>query len=269
VLGSRQRRSKFPSANTIDHPRSTCYLLSLSLRSGSQQVSSRQSRDKDLNIASTIGPSYMKRSENRTGHSNPRKAAYFDKLAEEWDAQNPHDPRKLEYIVGLLGLGPGQAVLDVGTGTGILIPYLLEAVGTSGSILAVDYSAGMIAVAKQKYPQDRYPNVRLKAQDINEMPMSDEYDAILCYSCFPHFDDQRATVRHLARGLRTHGRLMVAHSESRDAINKLHMESSEDVHHDFLPPMIEIRQMMHDAGLRTLKEIDDTTIFLIIAERSE
>jgi ubiquinone/menaquinone biosynthesis C-methylase UbiE len=269
VLRSRRRSTEFSSAYTIDHIPCPCYLLSLFLRSGTQQVPSRESKDNDLNIASTIGSSAMKRPENRTGDSNPHKAAYFDRLAEEWDAQTPRDSRQLQYIVGLLGLGHGQAVLDVGTGTGVLIPYLLEAVGVSGSVLAVDYSAGMIAVARQKYPQDKYPNVRFEVQDINEMPMDCEYDAILCYSCFPHFEDQRATVEHLARGLRSRGRLMVAHSESREAINKLHMESSEDVHNDFLPPMIDIRRMMHGAGLRALKEIDGTTIFLIIAERSE
>ncbi len=212
--------------------------------------------------------SHMKRQKDRTRHSDSRKGEYFDRLAEEWDAQNPHDPQKLEYIVGLLGSGHGQAVLDVGTGTGVLIPYLLEAVGSSGSVVAVDYSAAMIAVARQKYPQDMYPNVRFEVRDVDEMPMDEEYDGILCYSCFPHFNDRQATVMHLAAGLKRQGKLMIAHSESREAINKLHRESSEDVRHDLLPPMIEIRRMMQRAGLKPLREIDDSTAFIIIAGRS-
>jgi demethylmenaquinone methyltransferase/2-methoxy-6-polyprenyl-1,4-benzoquinol methylase len=194
---------------------------------------------------------------------------YFDGLAEKWDAHNPHDPAKLEYIAGLLGLKPGQTVLDAGSGTGVMIPYLARAVGTSGSVVAVDYSAGMIAEAKRKHPGNEYPSVRFEVRDVNDMPMQGEYDAIMCYSVFPHFADQQATIIHLAAGLRSRGKLMVAHSESREAINRMHMESSEHVHDDFLPPMSEIRQMMQTARLKVIKEIDDSAIFLIMAEPRE
>jgi ubiquinone/menaquinone biosynthesis C-methylase UbiE len=197
---------------------------------------------------------------------NRHKAEYFDELAEEWDDQNPHDPGKLEHISRLLGLEPGQMVLDVGSGTGIMIPYLLESLGPSGSVTAVDYSPKMIAVARLKYPQAKYPNVRFCVQDIIHMPMHGEYDAILCYSCFPHFENQQATISHLASGLRNRGRLVIAHSESREAINKVHMESHEDVSHDFLPPMREIRQMMHTVGLTVIHEMDTASIFVIAAE---
>jgi demethylmenaquinone methyltransferase/2-methoxy-6-polyprenyl-1,4-benzoquinol methylase len=198
---------------------------------------------------------------------NLHKAEYFDGLAKEWDAQNPHDPRKLEYIAGLLELRAGQAVLDVGSGTGVMIPYLLQSVGISGSVEAVDFSQKMVDAARLKYPRDKYPNVTFHPQDVNDMHMRGEYDVVLCYSCFPHFEDQQATIRHLAAGLKARGRMVIAHSESRKAINRLHMESSGDISHDFLPPMRQIRQMMQTVGLKVTKEIDISSIFLIIAEK--
>ena len=42
-------------------------------------------------------------------------------------------------------------MLDLGTGTGVLLPYIAEKIGTAGHITAVDYSAGMLSRAKEKF----------------------------------------------------------------------------------------------------------------------
>jgi len=197
------------------------------------------------------------------------KKAFFDERAEEWDEMNPHDSKKLERIVKLLSLQVGQTVLDVGSGTGVMIPYLHRYLGEKGTIIAVDYSDKTICIAKQKYPPREYPNVKFLLQDVNNIPLNQQYDAILCYSCFPHFIDQSITIQHLAKGLKNGGKLMIAHSESRSAINNLHKDAGEEVSKDFLPPIEEITKMMESAGLTVIKEIDNDEIFIIMAEQQK
>lgn len=192
---------------------------------------------------------------------------FFDQLADDWDENTHHDPSKLDIIVSILGLKPGDRVLDVGCGTGIMIPHIRRYLRGEGVIVAVDVSERMIDIAKEKFPPDEYPDVKLIRADINEMTISDEYDAILCYSCFPHLKDQPKAVRHLSGGLRDEGRLIIAHSESRDSINDMHKNAGDAVSSDYLPTSEEIAEMMKRSGLDIKRIIDSQDMFVVMGKR--
>jgi len=196
-----------------------------------------------------------------------RRRDLFDELAEEWDGATSHDPVKLEYIAGLLALEAGQHVLDAGCGTGVMIPHLRRHLGGSGIITALDFSGRMLAVAEAKYPPADNPDVRFVVRDVNGMASDREFDAILCYSCFPHFPDQPAAVKTLAAALKEGGRLVIAHSQSRRAINDLHREAGGILRGDYLPTVAEITGMMGSAGLRVTGSVDDEELFAVRAER--
>ena len=54
---------------------------------------------------------------------------FFDQVAAEWDASEVEETHTLlREIVARLGIEPGSTALDVGTGTGMLVPLLLEAI---------------------------------------------------------------------------------------------------------------------------------------------
>lgn len=77
---------------------------------------------------------------------------FFDHLAPTWDDNEVlSTPDKVRFVLGFMNLKPGQSVLDLGTGTGVLLPYIAEKIGTAGHITAVDYSAGMLSRAKEKF----------------------------------------------------------------------------------------------------------------------
>jgi demethylmenaquinone methyltransferase/2-methoxy-6-polyprenyl-1,4-benzoquinol methylase len=194
------------------------------------------------------------------------KRTYFDRLAPDWDDIVHHDPSKLEYIVSLLELKRGDFVLDVGCGTGVTIPYIFHYVEKNGAITAVDFSAGMLEIARKKLTGMGISNIEYVAEEVNNLGMARQYDAILCYSCFPHFDDQSATLRHLANGLKPGGGLMIAHSEPRAAINQHHRNADPVVKDDYLPPLDEVIATIENAGLVLTHSEDNDKLFLVLAK---
>ena len=75
------------------------------------------------------------------------KRAAFDELALRWDEMKPRQlpSEGIERGLDLLGSLAGLTVVDLGCGTGRLEDLLLRRIG-GGSIFAVDFSAGMIAL---------------------------------------------------------------------------------------------------------------------------
>jgi demethylmenaquinone methyltransferase/2-methoxy-6-polyprenyl-1,4-benzoquinol methylase len=61
--------------------------------------------------------------------------------------------------IALLGLQPGDVVLDVGSGTGLSYPLLCAAVGPAGRVLGVEQSPEMFALAQARVQRERLANV--------------------------------------------------------------------------------------------------------------
>lgn len=75
----------------------------------------------------------------------------FNRLAGEWDERALSSPDKIRYLLSFLTIPPSSTVLDVGSGTGILIPFLREKMGSSGLIVELDVAEEMLEVAKRKF----------------------------------------------------------------------------------------------------------------------
>ena len=113
---------------------------------------------------------------------------YFNSIADQWDEFCLRDPEKMQRLLSLAGVSEGDAVLDVGCATGVMIPLLCELVEPSGSVTAVDLSERMIDIARQRHPQC---NVTYLTADIMEQDFPPgSFDDIFLYGVFPHLPDQ-------------------------------------------------------------------------------
>lgn len=190
---------------------------------------------------------------------------FFNNKAEEWDNIVHHDPGKIQYLLNLLGPGKGEAILDVGTGTGVILPYLVDLTAGQGRITAIDLAEKMIQQAQKKY--GRYP-IEFISGDVTFYPLPEKsYDAIICYSVFPHFVDPGLTVKRLAALLKPGGRLLIGHSESRDTINARHRNLGNSLISHGLPPVEEVTALLEEAGLQVVDQRDSETLYYVLGKK--
>ena len=197
---------------------------------------------------------------------NPKQKDFFNEKAGVWDAITIHDLNKVQYIIDLQEIHGRDKILDVGTGTGILIPFY-EHYLNNGSVTAVDYSETMIQVARSKYPETDHPLISFLIADVYDLQYDQEFDLVVCYSCFPHFVDQPLALQILAQTLKTGGRLVIAHSESAEKINGVQMNAGAEIKNDYLPRMPQLKQWMQAQGLTVIFERDDEHYFICIAQK--
>ncbi len=189
---------------------------------------------------------------------------YFNKMADKWDEICHHDPGKLEAIIKMANIAKGHKVLDVGTGTGVMLPFIHKLIGEDGEITAIDLAEKMIEIAKQKYP---FHNIRFVLGDIATAALPKDYfDVIMCYSVFPHFQDKSGIIAHMASLLKPKGRLVIAHSQSREAINSLHSKL-DVVKEDQLPEAVTIEEYLKQAQLVPVLTEDRDEMFVVIGEK--
>ena len=192
---------------------------------------------------------------------------YFDQLAPTWDKElTPERLKCLGNIVRELGIEPGYYVLDIGSGTGVLLPFLIAEVGDEGKIVALDFSAEMLVQAQAKnFP----PIVRFAQADVLAIPLADSsVDVAICNSAFPHFNDKVNALKEIARVLRNNGRMVICHTMSREMLNRLHQSIGGIVASDLLPDEIQLRELINQAGLKLTHFEDSPERYLVIAEKS-
>lgn len=171
---------------------------------------------------------------------------FFNALADSWDTTRAYDPDGLRELTARTGIGPGDAVLDLGCGTGVLLPFLRERVGASGCVLGIDIADNMVEIAAGKLAQ--FDNVAVRRADIMEFSTDCQYAHVTCLNFFPHIQDRSAFLRKvIAEWLAPGGTLHVFHDISRARVNAIHGES-KTVKEDRLPPCGEVGELFQAAG---------------------
>lgn len=109
-------------------------------------------------------------------------------------------------LLGAAGIRPGMRVLELGTGVGHVAFQLAELVGPSGSVVAIDQAAPLVAVAESRRRAGGVDNVRFAEADAREFRDAEPFDAVVARLLLFHLPDAAVdVVRHHAAGLRPGG----------------------------------------------------------------
>jgi demethylmenaquinone methyltransferase/2-methoxy-6-polyprenyl-1,4-benzoquinol methylase len=191
---------------------------------------------------------------------------YFDKAAETWDERfcTPNLSQFLEKLVPQFGIEAGQKVLDVGTGTGVLIPYLTEAVGPNGSVTAIDFSEKMAKVCAQKH--SHLKNFNITVGNIEETTFPPQsFDVVVCFGLFPHLDNKEKALQNINTILKQGGKLVVAHALSSKELADHHKKVSAHMAHAVLPETADMQKLLEQTGFTKISIKDEPGMYLCMA----
>ena len=110
----------------------------------------------------------------------------------------------------LLGLTPGDGVLDVACGPGNFTREFAAIVGPDGLAIGIDASATMLARAVQDTGDDAAHTVGYVRGDAVELPFRDaSFDAVCCFAALHLFADPDGALDHMTRVLTPGGRIAI------------------------------------------------------------
>ena len=180
--------------------------------------------------------------------------AFFERLAKEWDAQQPPDrEERLRQLLAAFRpmLRLARSILEVGTGTGALSPLLGES-APAARVISIDLAHAMLQHARQ-----RCAEAYLAQADAHRLPFaSGAFDLVVCHNVFPHFRDKPTALAELARTLCPGGHVLIFHDLNREQVNAIHREVGGAVGNDLLPPGEDLHRLLVAAGF-TAVSVED------------
>ncbi len=180
------------------------------------------------------------------------RRSFFESAASGWDELLDRDlnKKKLAEMVSLFGVCKGDAILDVGTGTGVLLPLIGHASGPEGTVVAIDFSFNMLVAASSHHYSVRpaFLNAGVGAIPFRQ----GSFDKVSCFNAFPHFPDKKKALTEMVRVLKQGGSLFIAHLNSVEEIAQLHHDVGGSVRGDHLPDRETMGLLMAEAGLQDM-----------------
>jgi SAM-dependent methyltransferase len=99
------------------------------------------------------------------------------------------------HLLDAAGVRPGQAVLDVACGTGVVARAAAKRLAGEGSVVGVDLSEAMLTVARRIAS-----NIEWRPADAGALPFGDStFDVVLCQAGLMFFPDPAQALREMAR----------------------------------------------------------------------
>jgi SAM-dependent methyltransferase len=116
--------------------------------------------------------------------------------------------RRRSLVRAALGASPGERILDVGCGPGFYCLELAEEVGAEGSVLGIDSSGGMLALAARRC--EGHPNVEFREAEATSLPVEDgAFDGLVCVQVLEYVPDVGKALAEFHRALRPGGRVVL------------------------------------------------------------
>jgi SAM-dependent methyltransferase len=198
--------------------------------------------------------------EEEVDRINRLQRELFDELYRLFDPPLPKGvPERLERIVASAEIARGDNVLDVGSGTGILVP-LIQKYGPA-RLFACDLSEAMLRQLKK-----HYPNVEAIVSDIRQLALPDLFlDVVFINACYPNIVDKEGAFKNLGRMTRAAGRMVISHPLGKAFIDSLRERVPFPL--DDFPEKPEAETMFKPFGFSIKEFLDDSELYILVVTK--
>ncbi|NTU54330.1 MAG: methyltransferase domain-containing protein [Chlorobiaceae bacterium] len=113
-----------------------------------------------------------------------------------------------QELIAKLALQDNESVLDIGCGDGKISAQLSQAVN-NGTVVGIDQSEEMIALARETFSADKYPNLSFLCMDATEIHLCHRFDVAFSNATLHWVQDHLAVLRRLRDCLNYGGRILL------------------------------------------------------------
>jgi ubiquinone/menaquinone biosynthesis C-methylase UbiE len=132
------------------------------------------------------------------------------RIAKSLEDHHRTDRLKPSEMIAALGIKSGSTVADVGTGVGMMLPYLSEAVGPAGRVIAQDIQQDFLDQAQARAKAQKLTNVTfVLGTERNPTLPERQVDLAFVLDAYHHFDYPEEMLGHISRALQPDGRLAI------------------------------------------------------------
>lgn len=202
-------------------------------------------------------------SEEETQRVNRLQRETFDRLYRLFEPPLPEGvPERLEKIVEHGKISRGDTVLDVGSGTGILIPLIKKY--EPRWIYACDLSAAMLDQLNSK----EYPDVETIVADVRDLRLpAGSIDVVFINACYGNIVDKPGAFSNLSRMMTPQGRMVISHPLGKSFIRSMRERASFPL--DAFPEKLEAERLFRPFGFEIETFIDEPSLYLLVALKSK
>ncbi len=199
---------------------------------------------------------FKKPSRNEINRINLTQRQYFNKMFHLFEPPLPEGvPERLEKIVSEGKIEQENTVLDVGSGTGILIPIIQQY--NPSLIFACDLSEKMLGQLNKNYPD--VITIRTDIKDLNLPGAS--IDVVFVNACYPNIADKEGAFKNISRLMKTGGRLVISHPLGKSFVKKLQRTAPYPL--DEFPDKSEAENLLQPFGLDIQTFVDEPELYIL------
>ncbi len=131
-------------------------------------------------------------------------------MAATLDGQHRDTRQKPKQLIAAMKIGPGMTVVDIGTGVGYMLPFVSEAVGKNGRVIAEDIFPDFLAKAESKTKAEALGNVSFVLGTERDVKIEAAVaDLVFILDAYHHFEYPAEMMAGIRKALKPAGQLVI------------------------------------------------------------